>query len=256
MIRLIENVRDTAPIRGSDNAMCARVDSLFRTYAGAGCFAEFYIQENVGGPSALVASVDKDVTAFCRETADFEELGRFLALRGFRSLLCETRYCGPLGIKADKTGPLLKRRAAFDFKQVPAACRQAGRFELESVFGVLAASGMVRPEQKKQWLADVTAKYIKDAASVFAAFNGGEAFACAMILHTSAAAAVVGAVATLPEYRGRGFAKALVGMASERAADRGRSVYLMCESADLQQFYSGCGFEPYGFWSSAERSCD
>jgi len=107
MIRLIENVRDTAPIRGSDNAMCARVDSLFRTYAGAGCFAEFYIQENVGGPSALVASVDKDVTAFCRETADFEELnsGVFWRCVVFAPFFAKRDTAGPSESKPTRRAP-------------------------------------------------------------------------------------------------------------------------------------------------------
>lgn len=254
MIRLIEGAQKCASILDNDNAMCARIDSLLRTYAGTGGFADFYIHENSNVPAALVSTVDKAVTVFCLETADFDELGSFLAFLGFRSILCETAFCERLGIKPDKTGLLLKLRAAVAQTKTPAAARQAARFELDSVFGVLAAAGLVRPEEKGPWLADVTARHNSGSAAAYAAFEDGKAVSCAMILHTSSRAAVIGAVATRPEYRGRGLATALVCVASKQAALRGRSVYLLCEGAAMQEFYGGCGFAPYGSWSSAERS--
>lgn len=254
MIRLIESARENAAIRRSDHAMCARIDALLQTYCGQSGAAGFYIQQSEGEQTALVASVDKAVTVFCLETADFEELRSFLSFRGFRSILCETRYCQSLGIEPDKTGPLLKRHAAAAPMPAAAAGRQAGKFELDGVFGVLAAAGLADEREKGPWLADAAARLNSAAAEAFAVFECGTAVSCAMILHQSARAAVIGAVATRPEYRGRGYAKALVCMASQKAARSGRSVYLLCENAAMQKFYGGCGFEPCGSWASAERS--
>jgi len=254
MIRLIEGALECADILSGDNALCARIDALVRTYAGESAFAGFYLQENGGMPTALVGLVDGAATVFCLDGADFDELSSFLMIRSYRSILCETSFCERLGIQPDASGPLLKLRSSRPSERAFTAGRKAGRFELENVFGVLAAAGMVKAVEKGPWLADVAARLNSGSSDVFAVFEGGEAVACAMIVHASSSAAVIGAVATLPAYRGRGYAKGLVVHASEQAAGTGRSVYLLCESAAMQQFYSGCGFEPHGSWSSAERA--
>ena len=69
-----------------------------------------------------------------------------------------------------------------------------------------------------------------------------------MILFETASAGLIGAVATLPEHRGKGYAGALVTALARQLNTKGKRADLMCEEK-LTQFYNNLGFEKTGAWA-------
>ena len=65
--------------------------------------------------------------------------------------------------------------------------------------------------------------------------------------------AVIGAVATLPDYRGRGYASACVSTLAASLQKEGRRIYLSPKNAGAQRLYAGLGFVPCGEWGTLQR---
>ena len=82
--------------------------------------------------------------------------------------------------------------------------------------------------------------------------DGGVA-ACAMTTAECAGGAVIGAVATLPDYRGRGYASACVSTLAASLQKEGRRIYLSPKNAGAQRLYAGLGFVPCGEWGTLQR---
>ncbi len=68
-----------------------------------------------------------------------------------------------------------------------------------------------------------------------------------MKLFSTETAVLLGAVATRPEYRGRGLAGALVTRLAESENDK--RVELLCKHDSIVEFYKSIGFEVKNEWS-------
>jgi predicted GNAT family acetyltransferase len=77
--------------------------------------------------------------------------------------------------------------------------------------------------------------------------ENGSLCACAFALFEGEKSVLLGAVATSPEARGRGFASAIVGAIAEKKSDK--DVFLFCRNDGLEAFYCGIGFETIGKWA-------
>ena len=101
------------------------------------------------------------------------------------------------------------------------------------------------------FLADVCARLNKGTASFSAILNGDEPGACAFALFEGTKSVLLGAVATNPSARGKGFASELVGSLAEEKSDK--KVFLFCREDSLADFYEKIGFKKVGCWAIAEK---
>ena len=91
----------------------------------------------------------------------------------------------------------------------------------------------------------------KSTASLAAAESDGELCSCAFALFEGEKSVLLGAVATNPLARGKGYASKLVGTLAE--AKKEKEVFLFCRNDSLEAFYSGIGFETVGKWAIFEN---
>ena len=93
------------------------------------------------------------------------------------------------------------------------------------------------------YVADILGKLIE---------NGGEPLACAFALFKGRKSVLLGAVATNPSARGRGYASRAVSLLANENSEK--RVFLFCRNDGLADFYGKIGFQTDGRWAVAVKS--
>lgn len=219
----------------------ARISALAATYGFTQSFVLFWVQYVEDEPVAALCRIDGNVSLFCGENADFEELAAFVDTVGFSALACREENLKRLGLEADNASYIVRYAGEitqsapwvlwdYDKKEVYELLRECG-FSLGD-FGSFAA--------------DYCSKLNKGTAKLAAIANDG-LDACASALFIGKNSVLLGAVATRKNARGKGYASTAVTALANSFADK--TVYLFCRNDSLLEFYKKMGFEYDGKWS-------
>ena len=102
------------------------------------------------------------------------------------------------------------------------------------------------------WYADVSHRLRHDLCRLAGVRERGEAVSCAMTVAETETAWVIGAVATRPDFRGRGYASAAVRslVASGQAADK--RVLISPKNDAARALYERLGFAACGTWGTVQ----
>ncbi len=223
----------------------ARITALAQTYGTAYDFALFWVQEVDGVPVAAVSRVDGNATLCAVDDADFEEIRGFLNAVGYQTLTYDDRFSEKLGLIPQKTSFTVKYSGgALPWSEALAD------YDKKEIYSLLCECGFELGDYKA-FLADVCMRLNKSTASLAAAESGGKLCSCAFALFEGEKSVLLGAVATNPLARGKGYASKLVGTLAE--AKKEKEVFLFCRNDSLEAFYSGIGFETVGKWAIHEK---
>lgn len=224
----------------------ARITALFRTYGADYDFALFWVQDIDGIPSAAVSRVDGNMTLCTNGNADFEELLHFVNAVGFQSLTCSYEDMERLGFEPSDSSFTVKfagGKTSFDVETV-------NDFDKRKIYDLLCDCGFELGDYGA-FLSDVCLRLNKGTASMIAAGENGSLRACAFALFEGEKSVLLGAVATSPEARGRGYASAIVNRIANEKSDK--DVFLFCRNDGLEAFYSKIGFDTVGRWAIIRR---
>lgn len=220
----------------------ARITALFNTYGAGQSFALFWVQRINGVPAAAISRVDGSMTLCAGENADFEELRHFMNAAGFDSLTCCEENIKKLGFAPFKTSYTVKYNGAAEPKNI----KISRDCDKRKAYDLLCSCGFELGDYGA-FLADVCARLNKGTASLAAAEENGQVQACAFALFEGSKSVLLGAVATSPSARGRGYASALVGTLAKEKSQK--EVFLFCRNDNLLDFYKKIGFEAVGKWA-------
>ena len=120
-------------------------------------------------------------------------------------------------------------------------------FRPKEIYDIIKSANLVGVGDYLPWLSDTTFRMNRGAITALTALADGKAVATAMKLFITDHAVLLGAVATRPEYRGRGLAGALVTTLAESEKDK--RVELLCKHDSIVEFYKSIGFEVKNEWS-------
>lgn len=248
MLRLPEQKDDRFTSFCKRDVFGTRISACMTVYGTDYPFALFYLQVNGDMITAALSIIDAAMTLCCAENADFEELSQFIKAVGFDSLLCDATLCSRLGLEPEKTGFIV------EYGEINKELDNHGVFfadgvELSDVYDILHRSDFDGLGNRSRWLSDVSFRVNRRAATAAAAQEDGKLAACAMVLFETQSAALIGAVATLPEYRGKGYAGALVTSLAREKKAASKRVELLCAKNDIVYFYQKLGFEITGEWA-------
>ena len=208
----------------------ARVLAAYRSYYDMQ-ECQFWAQAD----SSVISLVDGFAILSAKENADWEELAAFLHMQPWSRLQCSADTAAKLPFPVEWRSMSLRfvaPKKGFAHDNI-AVAHDPGK-----VYDILARCGL-GAKNRNDWMADLALRWRRGTAQTWML---GEA--C-----TGSAVAVtpeyifIGALGTLPEYRGQGFAGQLVSHICEQYA--GREIWLSCRE-ELQGFYEGIGFERAG----------
>lgn len=220
----------------------ARITALFRTYGADYDFALFWVQNIDGVPSAAISRIDGNITLCTNENADFEELLHFMNAVGFQSLTCSYDDMKKLGFEPTDSSFTVKFKGEKNSRKIDTV----NDYDKRKVYNLLCDCGFELGDYGA-FLSDVCSRLNKGTASMIAAEENGSLRACAFALFEGEKSVLLGAVATSPEARGRGYASAIVSEIAEKKSDK--DVFLFCRNDGLEAFYSKIGFETVGKWA-------
>lgn len=220
----------------------ARITALFKTYGSDYDFALFWVQKTDGVYSAAISRIDGNMTLCTNENADFEELLYFVNAVGFQSLTCSYDDMKKLGFEPSDTSFTVKFTGEKSIGKINAV----NDYDKRKIYDLLCSCGFELGDYGA-FLSDICSRLNKGTASMIAAEENSNLCACAFALFEGEKSVLLGAVATSPEARGRGFASAIVNEIANEKSDK--EVFLFCRNDGLEAFYSKIGFETVGKWA-------
>lgn len=237
---MIEQVNDRYRLTGygGRDIYYVRILSLASAYGCKYPFARFYRQINADDEiSAVISILDNDITlAFVEKLADKNELVQFVQMLGFSSLLCDSSFAVDCKYTS---GAVMKSD-----KKVEISCAYTAIDEYPHLFDLY---NFVDYDENsfEAWYVDISHRIRHNAARALSLNIKDEIISSAIFSSIYNDDAVLTAVRTRPEFRGNGYASALV---SAMCCDVKGTVYLMREQDKNEGFYKRLGFENCGIW--------
>lgn len=228
-----------------------RIKTYYNCYSTDYDFVRFWAQYDDGGSiTAAVSRVDGDVTV-CACNNDTEELKEFLNIVGYRTVQCKECIAEAIA-ESYQWGYVVECKNAAEHEKA----------EIKSVYEPKEIYDIIKPENLTgvgdylPWVSDVIYRLNRNAAQGAVAVLDGINAGCAMVLFRTDKAALLGAVATKPEFRGRGVARSVVSELAENELKCGRRVELLCKNGSIVDFYKSIGFEVKDRWGLITNEAD
>lgn len=221
-----------------------RISCLYNCYSTDYDFVKFWKQtDDDGNIISAVSRIDGDAT-LTSTGENAEEIHAFLRIVGFCTVQCEKRIAELMGVKSSLDGYVVEYKGSNNkIKEIQAD----NIFRPKEIYDIIKSANLVGVGDYLPWLSDTTFRLNRGAAAVLSAQADGKTVACAMKLFSTETAVLLGAVATRPEYRGRGMAGSLVTRLAE--SENNKRVELLCKHDSIVEFYKSIGFEVKNEWS-------
>lgn len=248
MLKLTEEYSDELKRLCSIDVFGTRTEGYFKTYGSNFDFCKVWVQYGSEKPVAAVCDMNSDLTLCASEDADFDELSAFISMSDFNSLQCKKSVLEKIGLKSDADGYVLKfNPCEYSEKDI------SNTADYKEIYDIINEAGLMGVGDYLPWLSDVTYRVNHGTALPAVIKEGGRVVSCAMALFITDGAALLGAVATKSEYRGRGYAGRLVKYLGNKMTAQNKKTNLLCKSGSIVDFYKSIGFEIEDEWSAIIR---
>ncbi|MFU0831568.1 MAG: N-acetyltransferase domain-containing protein [Oscillospiraceae bacterium] len=242
MIKLIESQNDI--IASEENLFGCKILSIAHAYGVGEPFSQFWVQD--GGP--CIAKLD-DTIILDTGSADWKELGEFLRMLDIKNVLCPEEVAERLELPISGRGEIMCLRGASENLYPTDVEQNPGLREIYALLCAAQSETFVPPEFEPFYM-DMSYRTRHGAAMSVGIRQGEELVACALCSSITEHAAVISAVAVLPQYRKKGLGRsavtALISMLNREA------VYLMRADGENEEFYRSLGFVPEGRWAQIQ----
>lgn len=227
-----------------------RIKVYYNCYSTDYDFVKFWVQtDDDGRITASLSRIDGDVT-LCADNCDFDEMSEFLNMVGYNSIQCERTAADKMNLQYSLWGYVVRYKGN-DYQAKPVSIKES--FELKEIYDIIKSAKLVGVGEYLAWLSDTSFRMNRGYTKALVADVKGKSAGCAMALFSSDRAVLLGAVATVPEFRGRGIAGTLVTMLADEAVKDGRRAELLCKNDSIVEFYKSIGFEVENEWSLIEN---
>ncbi len=222
-----------------------RIKAYFNCYSTDYDFVKFWVQtDDDGAVTAAISRIDGDMTLTAADT-DLEELLQFVKIVGFTTIQCAKSIAEYLTDDETLCGYVVR----FENEKENYNINLKKNFELKEIYAIIKAENLTGVGELLPWLSDTTFRLNRNTATPILAELDGENAGCAMVLFRTDKAALLGAVATVPRFRGRGVARALVTRLANEELKSGRRTELLCKNDSIVDFYKSIGFKIADEWS-------
>lgn len=249
MIRQIDgDYRDLLEFCGRDS-FGTRVAASEKAYSSLGGFARFYAQEIDGEISAAASCVDGNFTLCADlERADSEEIICFIRASGYKTLISDVKFYKKIGAEPSLTGAVVSFEGNDSLCENKTVIEYSMSEDYKTIYSILQVCGFSDIGSYYDWLADISHRVRRGVSKIFIAKYGAIPCATASVLFQTDTNAFMGGVGTLPAFRSRGVAGALVSDIARDLTQTGFGVTLFCRDS-LLEFYEKNGFIKNGSWA-------
>lgn len=224
----------------SNDPFYTRVLSLFESYGTEVDFVGFWTQEVEGEAVAAISRFENKFSLYLTENADLEEVAAFLRFQGAGAAMFNPRFPLEMPFEYEITGKVLAYEKEHYISNI-----ELYTPEIKELYALLKSceSEIFRVPAYMSFLSDVTHRRNLDKCTILGTGIEGNLASSVMTVSETAKAAILGAVATHPDYRRRGLSRELVRTLACRITEQGREAYVFSASEANTRFYQNSGFE-------------
>ena len=248
MIRIVDSknpfLREIS-VLSKNNPYGCRIISLYNTYNYNLPFVDFWVQFVEDKPVSLISRLESAFILRLSEESDMEEISSFVRVSGAQSVICDASFELNCDL-SKKAGPILCSDKLFDISKSFEVYTPDTK-EVYSVICKSASENFAVPSYES-FMLDVNHKLNQRSIRMYAVKEDKPA-ACIMTLAECKDSAVLGALATDPDYRNKGYGAFLIKHINNVLVSEGKRVYLHRAPSENISFYNKLGFEEYGIWA-------
>lgn len=210
-----------------------RADAMLRAYGTGYDFCRFY---RAGRGMILLFNSS---AVLCGEIEDITEAEEFIALHAPDTVECPPEIGSVLSLS------MYERRKRLCFQTLPQRLTESfikdvsASAELKSMYGIISAS--FGETDFGLWYTDMSHRIRHNVSRAYIYKN----ISCAAVDFVCGGKAYISQVATLPEERGNGYGRSLLGYVSSLLSEKGISSFLWAYT-ELESFYRGLSFKQTG----------
>lgn len=233
------NARDICGISATD-PFFTRILSLYESYGEGYDFVGFWAQENDGVIAAAISRFEDKFSLWLTDGSDLDEIAAFLRFQGAGSCLYNAAFPLPFSAEIPAISGQVMEYTGDDYIS-DTEIYKPGFKALYSLLKACESPIFMVPEYM-MFLSDLTHRDNRGKLHLAATAVEGVPASCVMTVSETECAAILGAVATHPDYRRRGLSRELVRTLATRLRREGRRVFVLSASEANTRFYINSGF--------------
>ena len=238
MIRLSQ-ASDFRRINATD-PFFTRILSLYECYGEGLDFVAFHTQERGGVVTSLISRFEDKFSLWLTDESNLEEIVAFVRFQAAGGCLYNAAYS--LGFDEDCpciSGSILEYTGDDYYSDL-----EIYRPDFKALYDLLKAceSPIFQVPDYLMFLSDMTHRNNREKLHLSATDIDGTLASSVMTVSETVSAAILGAVATHPDYRRRGLSRDLVRSLATELRGEGRRVFVLSASDQNTAFYQHSGF--------------
>ncbi|MCH5304779.1 MAG: hypothetical protein J1E41_07945, partial [Ruminococcus sp.] len=200
MIKIADNdfsIKEYIDNLSSKNPFGCRIKALYNTYDYSLAFVDYWVQliENV--PVSLISRLDSSFVLFLTDSSDLEEISSFIRVSGAENVICDAKYELNCSLKK-VTGPIFVSEKTMENE------RNFNVFNphIKDVYNLISkcrSENFLVPSYESFAL-DIAHRINKKTVRIYG-IGDTKLISCIMTLAESDDGAVLGALATDPDFR-------------------------------------------------------
>lgn len=224
----------------ANDPFITRILSLYQAYGEGVDFVAFWEQERDGATVALISRFEDKFSLWLTDDSDLEEIAAFLTFQGAGSVMCDASFLLELHGSDKVIGGQVLEYIGDDY----ISDLEIYEPDFKDLYALLKSceSEIFRVPEYLMFLSDLTHRRNRGKFSSAATAVSGRIASSVMTVSETDRAAILGAVATHPDFRRRGLSRELVRTLAARLRGQGRRVYVFSASEANTRFYINSGF--------------
>lgn len=231
----------------ANSEAAVKICGLWEAYGADQPFCRFWRW----GQGGILASLEGAAVLYSGGEDDWEEMAAFLAMSpDIHSLRSDEGTARKLAEKLAlpvAAGDVMSPARTFALAEQGAAKAVESPRELYPLLSACFSEGLPSFDG---WYADVSHRLRHGCCRIAVVHENGRPIACAMTTAEGGGAALIGAVATHPDFRGRGYASACVAYLTALLQQERRQVFLSPKNEPAHRLYRRLGYVDTGRWGS------
>ncbi len=241
------NISSLLKALSKGNPFGTRIYSLYNCYDFNLPFVDFWIQTKNDVCVSAIGRLGTQFIVQLSDLSDIEEVSSFLRVAGATTVLADNKYKLELNTDKKTSGAVLKffgssYKIEEEYKLYTPTVKEA-----YDLLVLCKEEGFETPDFESFNL-DVSHKLRHNAIRMIGYKENGELKSVAMTVAETQTDAVLGAIATHPDYRNKGYSSLMVKILTNELLKENKNIYLHRAIDKNISFYSHLGYKVQGKW--------
>lgn len=251
MIRFLDSEPDPGFLSALyyDTVTGNRIYTLYNLYGYESRNVMFWVQLDEDNAAVAVLAGDGDALHICAsDNADVNELEDFIHFMGFRTVYTSANLSSVAGMSLSGTVNVMSYTGSHvRLNDLDSPMCETPR-RLMDVYSLLSDcdESFAAETSLENWYAHTSLLLRRGFGHCLGLYNNGKLVSTAGVYVTGQSHAIIGGVATLPEYRGQGYAGALISHLVSIITGENRVPVVLVEDINHAAWYNSLGFIPCG----------